>query len=236
MLQLGVSTVAPGIFTQVTRMVLISLVSSATISIIVYFLAWRNPLDFRLGHAIIVIFLALAATGSTEHVREMLRKPYVIVQHMYSNGLRKSEVEKANREGYLIRSPWVREEERKVWEAMDLKSIKDAKDIKDRKDAAQAAGAAKVDATAAEALKDPSQFAYAVQKRAQLARGELVMRGQCYACHTMNGYRSLRKLFRLRDAQATANILKMLHEQPQGFALPAPSCRRSWEPPRKSRR
>jgi hypothetical protein len=46
----------------------------ASILAIVYFLAWRNPLDFGLGHATAVLFLALAATGAIEHAREMIRK------------------------------------------------------------------------------------------------------------------------------------------------------------------
>jgi len=36
-----------------------------------------------------------------------LRKPYVIGQHMYSNGVRVSYVDRLNRDGYLTHSLWV---------------------------------------------------------------------------------------------------------------------------------
>ena len=36
----------------------------------------------------------------------MLRKPFVIGQHMFSNGVRKADVAKFNQDGYLTHSPW----------------------------------------------------------------------------------------------------------------------------------
>jgi cytochrome bd ubiquinol oxidase subunit I len=106
LMHLGISTIGPGAFTQVTRMALISIMTSATIVGVVYCLAYQSPRDFKFGHALSVLLLALVATGSTESVREMLRKPYVINGWMYSNGVRKTEVETFNREGYLTHSPW----------------------------------------------------------------------------------------------------------------------------------
>jgi mono/diheme cytochrome c family protein len=107
LLQLGINTIGTGAFTQVTRTVLITVMTSASIVGVVYFFAWRSPNDFSLSHAIAVIFLALCATGSTEYAREMLRKPYVIGQHMFSNGIRIADVDKLNRQGYLTNSLWV---------------------------------------------------------------------------------------------------------------------------------
>ncbi|MBI1353133.1 MAG: hypothetical protein GC160_02220 [Acidobacteria bacterium] len=106
LLQLGVSTIGAGVFTQVTRAALVTVMTSATILGISYFLAYRNPRDFTFGHACSVLFLALAATAATEQAREMLRKPYTIGQHMYSNGVRKSQVAGFNQSGYLSNSPW----------------------------------------------------------------------------------------------------------------------------------
>jgi mono/diheme cytochrome c family protein len=142
--------------------------------VIVYLLAWRTPLGFNFGHACALLLLAMAATASTEYAREMLRKPYVINQHMYSNGTRKSQVDGFNREGYLTRSVWVRPEERALWKSGDS--------------------------------ADPKTQA------AQMARGELMFRGQCMACHTVDGYRSMRTLLQTRDRLAIGNILTMLHE------------------------
>ena len=44
-----------------------------------------------------------------------------------------------------------------------------------------------------------------------LARGELMFRGQCLACHTVDGYRGMRRLLHERNEQAIGNILAMLH-------------------------
>ena len=107
LLSFGMNTIGTGAFTQVTRTVLIIAMTSATIVGVVYLFAWRSPTDFSFSHALSVLLLGLVATASGEYAREMLRKPYVIGQHMFSNGVRKSEVEKFNREGYLPHSPWL---------------------------------------------------------------------------------------------------------------------------------
>ncbi len=106
LLQLGMSTIGTGAFTQLTRVVLIIVMTSATIVGVVYFFAWKFPRDFSFAHSLAILFLALAATGSTEYARETLRKPYVIGQHMYSNGVRKKMVDRFNQEGYLKNSLW----------------------------------------------------------------------------------------------------------------------------------
>jgi hypothetical protein len=107
LLDLGISTIASGMFTAVTRTVIVVIMSSIAVVGVVYFFAWRTPADFNSKHAKIIILLAFCATFSSEYVREMLRKPYIVVGHMYSNGVRKSEVERFNREGYLPKTQWV---------------------------------------------------------------------------------------------------------------------------------
>ena len=110
LLDLGISTIGQGVFTQVTRAVLITVMTSATVLALVYFVAVRNSKSFGLGWAISLVLLAFAATAATEQAREMLRKPYVVGNFMYSNGVRRSEVEKFNAEGYLTHSVWARDE------------------------------------------------------------------------------------------------------------------------------
>ncbi len=107
LLSLGIDTIGSGTFSQVTRIALIIVLTSATIIGVAYFLAYRTPLEFTLGHAVAVLLLALVATGSGEYAREMLRKPFVIGNHMYSNGVRVSYVPKLNETGYLANSQWV---------------------------------------------------------------------------------------------------------------------------------
>jgi len=106
LLTFGMSTIGPGVFTQVTRTVLVIVMTSATIVGVVYFFAWRAPRDFTFGHALAVLVLGLVATASGEYTREMLRKPYVIGRHMFSNGVRTSAVDTFNQQGYLTKSLW----------------------------------------------------------------------------------------------------------------------------------
>ncbi|MEI7999212.1 MAG: cytochrome ubiquinol oxidase subunit I [Candidatus Omnitrophota bacterium] len=107
LLERGINTMGPGTFTQVTRMVIVIVMTSVTIVGVVYFFAWRSPTDFTFAHAVAIMLMALCATGSSEYVREMLRKPYIVVDHMYSNGVRKSAVDKFNKEGFLAHTQWV---------------------------------------------------------------------------------------------------------------------------------
>ncbi len=105
---LGVATIGSGAFTQVTRTVLVIVMTSATIVAVTYFLIYRNPKDATLAHALAILFLALMATGAGEYAREMLRKPYVIGSFMYSNGVRVNSVAALNASGYLPHDLWVR--------------------------------------------------------------------------------------------------------------------------------
>jgi len=191
LLVLGISTIGQGVFTQVTRSALITVMTSATIAAVVYFLAYRNPRDFTFGHAVAVLVMAVAATAFTEQAREMLRKPYVIGQHMFSNGVRKAgDVERLNKEGYLTHSPWVSAKEREQWEKLDETAAFDPKVV-------PAAGTSGADVST------------------RVTRGELMVRGQCFACHTLDGYRSLRRLLAGRDREAIGNVVKMLHDYGQ---------------------
>ena len=107
LLTLGIDTINSGTFSTVTRIALIIIITSATIIGVAYFLAYRNPTDFNLSHALAVLLLALMATGAGEYGREMLRKPYVIGRWMYSNGVRVPYVSRINAQGYLADSNWV---------------------------------------------------------------------------------------------------------------------------------
>ena len=185
LIELGVSTIGQGMATQVTRTVLISVMASSTILAVCYLAAYRNPIDFRFGYACVVLLLALAATGTAEQAREMLRKPYVIVDYMYSNAVRRlpvqrhgelvDEIAKFNQQGYLAETIWLTETQRRKW-------------------AKQNVGA-----------KGPVDSEV-------LLRGRLMFRGQCMACHTINGYRSMKRLVGQRDRQAILRLLGVLHE------------------------
>lgn len=183
LLQFGVSTIGQGVFTQVTRAALITVMTSATIVALVYLFAYSNPRQFTFGHAISILLLALAATASTEQAREMIRKPWVVTDHMYSNGVRKSEVQRFNTNGYLARSPWLKSDERL------------AGGYATPGDIVRTAGSEVV-----------------VTNESKLGLGELMFRGQCLACHTVDGYRPIRKLMAGRDLQAITNTVSILHK------------------------
>ncbi|MGA2169788.1 MAG: cytochrome ubiquinol oxidase subunit I [Terracidiphilus sp.] len=106
LLILGIDTIGAGTFSIITRIALIIIVTSATIVGVAYYLAYRNPVEFNLSHALAVLLLALIATGSGEYAREMLRKPYVIGRWMFSNGVRVPYVARINQQGYLTHSAW----------------------------------------------------------------------------------------------------------------------------------
>jgi cytochrome bd-type quinol oxidase subunit 1 len=163
LLTLGIDTIGAGTFSTVTRIALVIITTSATIIGVAYYLAYRNPVEFNLSHAMSVLLLALIATGSGEYAREMLRKPYVIGRWMYSNGVRVPDVKKINSQGYLANSNW-------VWSGAEG--------------------------------QPPSSY----------SRGEAIFRGECGSCHTMNGYRSMRRLLDGRDRAGIHNFLVMLHE------------------------
>jgi cytochrome bd-type quinol oxidase subunit 1 len=107
LLTLGIDTINSGTFSTVTRIALIIIITSATIVGVAYYLAYRNPVDFNLSHALALLLLALMATGAGEYSREMLRKPYVIGRWMFSNGTRVPYANRINTEGYLAHSNWV---------------------------------------------------------------------------------------------------------------------------------
>lgn len=115
LLSLGISTIGMGTFSQVTRVALVIIMTSVTIVGVAYFMAYRSPRDFTLAHAMAVLLLALTATAAGEYSREMLRKPYVVGGHMFSNGTRVKTAAQANVTGYLAPSLWTRPAENPEW-------------------------------------------------------------------------------------------------------------------------
>lgn len=106
-LQLGMTTIGSGAFTQVTRIAMLTVITTLTIAGVAYFMAYKMPKEFSVAHAVALLGLGAVATASTEYARETVRKPYVIGDHMYSNGVRVRDVERLNKEGYLTQSMWV---------------------------------------------------------------------------------------------------------------------------------
>lgn len=207
MLQLGIDTIGQGTFTIITRIVLMMVMMSATILGIVYFLGVRNSKDFGPGHAFAVVLLGFIVTGSGEYARELLRKPHVVSDYIYSNSIREREVEAFNANGYLTQSPWPTARQRELWQ---------------NSDAVLSAERAKLASISAEGDAAPTDADVQIlpsleilgQERwqAHLDRGEMIFRGQCLSCHTREGYRPLTTLMAGRDRNGVRNFLTMMHD------------------------
>ncbi|KIQ94863.1 hypothetical protein LH47_01043 [Anoxybacillus thermarum] len=74
--------------------------------LIVVFLAWLviRPKKLPIVLALAMFVSAIGFIGEFEVVRESVRKPYIIYNYMYVNGITKAKAEAMNREGYLAHS------------------------------------------------------------------------------------------------------------------------------------
>jgi mono/diheme cytochrome c family protein len=72
-----------------------------------FFGPYLNPKGFTPKIAILFLLTGLLATGTTEWMRELLRKPYVIYNYMYSNGLTKEMAPKIANDSFIASRPWI---------------------------------------------------------------------------------------------------------------------------------
>lgn len=119
--------------------------------------------SFRRPVALLGLLLACWGFGGFEWIREVARKPFVIRDVMYSNGIRVEQVAGYQKDGFLPANPW-----------------------------AQAFAASRGDT--------------------DLAKGEAIFRSQCLACHTRDGYRSLRALTAKSTEEDTVLLIQGLRE------------------------
>lgn len=57
--------------------------------------------------ALAILLVGLAAMGAAEWTREALRKPWVVFDYIYSNGVLATEVDALRAEGVVANSPWI---------------------------------------------------------------------------------------------------------------------------------
>ncbi len=105
----GMHGMASGNLSVAMRVLMVVVMASCTMGLIVYFGPWKNPQSFTRGQAIGLLILALVATGSTEWVREVLRKPFVVRDVVYSSGIRIEQVAEMQTAGYLPAAVWASE-------------------------------------------------------------------------------------------------------------------------------
>lgn len=88
--------------------VILSVAISALIFAYGVFGATLQPRRFSLAAALVLLTLGLAVTGSSEWVREAIRKPYIIYDYMYANSIRVEDAPKVQEQGVLVSAKWAK--------------------------------------------------------------------------------------------------------------------------------
>ncbi|MBF0530834.1 MAG: cytochrome ubiquinol oxidase subunit I, partial [Deltaproteobacteria bacterium] len=70
-------------------------------------MAIRIPRTMQKVLPFLLLIPAFGLIGSFEYVREAARRPYLIHDHMYSNGILQSDARKLNQDGYLKTAKWI---------------------------------------------------------------------------------------------------------------------------------
>ncbi|MDD2499763.1 MAG: c-type cytochrome [Geobacter sp.] len=95
----------------IKRAVMTGAFSMAALAGVLIALILLNP-KARIRCLIIAVMVsAMGYMGAFEWTREAARRPYVINEVMYSNGILKKEVERINQEGFLKNAKWVQHKE-----------------------------------------------------------------------------------------------------------------------------
>lgn len=128
------------------------------------------PRSVRWPQAVLALVAAFGLLGGYERAREGARKPFIVRDYMFSNGILVSEVETLNRDGILSKARWA----------------------------------------AHEAGRDP------------VSRGRAVYRAECAACHTLDGYLSIRKRTAAADADFLTLFLTALRDDGAKWAARPP--------------
>jgi cytochrome bd-type quinol oxidase subunit 1 len=107
---LEVPSLARDLILGATPLVLFFTVLSIALSGLIFAFAFlggqAQPARFSLISALVILGMGLAVTGTSEWVREAVRKPYIIYDYMYSNSIRVEDAATVKRDGVLANSKW----------------------------------------------------------------------------------------------------------------------------------
>lgn len=107
---LEVPELARDLIMGATPLVLFFTVLSIALSGLIFAFAFLGghvqPARFSLISALVILGMGLAVTGTSEWVREAVRKPYIIYDYMYSNSILVEDSARIKREGVLASSKW----------------------------------------------------------------------------------------------------------------------------------
>jgi len=95
----------------IARAATVAAFSMAALAGLLIALILLNPKARTRGLIVVVMIAAMGYMGAFEWTREAARRPYVINQVMYSNGILVKEVDRINQEGFLKNAKWVRHKE-----------------------------------------------------------------------------------------------------------------------------
>lgn len=95
----------------IARAATVAAFSMAALAGLLIALILLKPKARTRGLIVVVMVAAMGYMGAFEWTREAARRPYVINQVMYSNGILAKEVERINLEGFLKNAKWVKHKE-----------------------------------------------------------------------------------------------------------------------------
>jgi cytochrome bd-type quinol oxidase subunit 1 len=163
-----------------------SLAASTLIGFYSYVAIIIRKRSVNLETAILLMFIALIATGSSEFVREGIRKPYLIWDHMYSSGLLKSQV--ASLQAPSSKDPNTSILRYSRWSIRPQDSQEPLFSDADFLD---------YNSESLAAVKDT-------------VRGRWIYDGQCLRCHCIDGYNAVRPLVHQWPPKMIVNALREL--------------------------
>jgi cytochrome bd ubiquinol oxidase subunit I len=97
----GLSSIGEGNFSVMAKAIFMALVFAVGLFGMVLAGPYLNPRAFNTSFAAMILASGFGFMFMEEWSREMMRKPYVVYNYMYSNGLRIHEIDKVNDIGYF---------------------------------------------------------------------------------------------------------------------------------------
>jgi cytochrome bd ubiquinol oxidase subunit I len=97
----GISTMGEGNFSVLARTIVMTMVFAFSLVVMTFVGPYLNARHFSFPMAVVMMITALGFMLGEEYSREMMRKPYVIYNYMYSNGTLKTQLAAANKTGYF---------------------------------------------------------------------------------------------------------------------------------------
>jgi mono/diheme cytochrome c family protein len=106
----GLSSMGEGNFSLMAKVIFLCIVFATGLIGMVIVGPFLNPKGFNTTFALMLLASGFGFMFTEEWSREMMRKPYVIYNYMYSNGLRKNQIAEVNKAGFFPSNAWARAE------------------------------------------------------------------------------------------------------------------------------